>query len=160
MFDHFSRTQHIPTALIRLNYATELRYGVMVDMAQKVWAGETIDLAMGAFNAIWQGDANAMTLAAFGHVASPPFVLNVAGPELLSVRATCESFGRLMNKPVTFAGTESPDALISNGQLGHQLFGYPRVPVPTMMRWIAAWVMSGGASLGKPTHFETRDGKY
>ena len=160
MFDHFSRTLKIPTALIRLNYATELRYGVMVDMAQKVFAGETIDLSMGAFNAIWQGDANAMTLGAFGHVTSPPFVLNVAGPELLSVRATCEEFGRLMNKPVTFAGNESPDALISNGQLGHKLFGYPRVPVPTLMRWIAAWVMSGGASLGKPTHFETRDGKY
>jgi nucleoside-diphosphate-sugar epimerase len=160
MFEHFSRTLKIPTALIRLNYATELRYGVMVDMAQKVFAGETIDLAMGSFNAIWQGDANGMTLASFAHVASPPFVLNVAGPELLSVRAVCEEFGRLMNKPVTFTGTESPDALISNGQLGHRLFGYPRVPVAAMMRWIATWVMSGGASLGKPTHFETRDGKY
>ena len=160
MFDHFSRTLKIPTALIRLNYATELRYGVMVDMAQRVWADGTIDLAMGAFNAIWQGDANAMTLAAFGHVSSPPFVLNVAGPETLSVRAVCEEFGELMDKSVTFSGTEATDALISNGRVGHRLFGYPRVPISTLMRWIAAWVMSGGASLGKPTHFETRDGKY
>lgn len=160
MFDHFSRTLHAAVSLIRLNYATELRYGVMVDMAQKVWAGETIDLSMGSFNAIWQGDANAMTLGSFAHVSSPPFVLNVAGPEMLSVRSVCEEFRRLMNKPVTFAGCESPDALISNGQLGHRLFGYPRVAIGTLMRWIAAWVSAGGASLGKPTHFETRDGKY
>jgi len=160
MFEHFSRTLRVPVSLIRLNYATELRYGVMVDMAQKVWTGETIDLSMGSFNAIWQGDANAMTLASFSHVSTPPFVLNVAGPELLSVRGVCEEFGRLMGKPVNFTGCESPDALISNGQLGHRLFGYPRVPVATMMRWIAGWVSAGGASLGKPTHFETRDGKY
>jgi nucleoside-diphosphate-sugar epimerase len=160
MFEHFSRTLKVPTALIRLNYATELRYGVMVDMARKVWAGETIDLAMGSFNAIWQGDANAMTLASFAHATTPPFVLNVAGPELLSVRRVCEEFGQLMNKPPTFTGVEASDALISNGQLGHRLFGYPRVPVQTMMKWIADWIMAGGASLGKPTHFEARDGKY
>jgi hypothetical protein len=160
MFDHFSRVNVTPTALIRLNYATEMRYGVLVDMAQKVFRGEEMDLSMGSFNAIWQGDANAMTLAAFGHVASPPFVLNVAGPEILSVRRVCEAFGRLMNKTPKFSGAEAPDALISNGQLGHRLFGYPRVSVGQMMEWIAHWVMSGGASLGKPTHFEARDGRY
>jgi hypothetical protein len=115
MFEHFSRTLKIPVALIRLNYATELRYGVMVDMAQKVWAGETIDISMGHFNAIWQGDANAMTLASFSHVATPPFVLNVAGPELLNMRKVCQEFGRLMSKPPKFVGAEAPDALISNG---------------------------------------------
>jgi len=160
MFDHFSRVNVTPTALIRLNYATEMRYGVLVDMAQKVFRGEEMDLSMGSFNAIWQGDANAMTLASFAHVASPPFVLNVAGPEILSVRRVCEEFGRLMNKKPKLVGTEAPDALISNGQLGHRLFGYPRVSVGQMMGWIAQWVMSGGASLGKPTHFEARDGKY
>ena len=160
MFDHFSRVNKTPVALIRLNYATEMRYGVMVDMASKVWKGEEIDVSMGSFNAIWQGDANAMTLASFDQVASPPFVLNVAGPELLSVRRVCEEFGRLMKKAVKFAGIESSDALISNGQLGHRLFGYPRVSAQRMMGWIADWVMSGGSSLGKPTHFETRDGKY
>jgi hypothetical protein len=160
MFEHFSRTLKIPAALIRLNYATELRYGVMVDMAQKVWSGESIDVSMGHFNAIWQGDANAMTLASFSHVATPPFVLNVAGPELLSTRKVCEEFGRLMNKPPRFVGTEATDALISNGSLCHKLFGFPRVTAAQMMQWIASWVMAGGASLGKPTHFETRDGKY
>jgi nucleoside-diphosphate-sugar epimerase len=160
MFEHFSRVNKTPTALIRLNYATEMRYGVLVDVAQKVWQGAEIDAAMGCLNAIWQGDANAMTLAAFDHVASPPFILNVAGPELLSLRRVAEEFSRLMDKPVKVVGEEAPDALISNGQLGHRLFGYPRVTAQQMMQWIAAWVMSGGTSLGKPTHFETRDGKF
>lgn len=160
MFDHFSRVNKTATALIRLNYATEMRYGVLVDLAQKVFAGTEIDVAMGSLNAIWQGDANAMTLAAFDHVASPPFILNVAGPELLSVRKTAEEFGRLMNKTPKIVGTEATDALVSNGQLGHRLFGYPRVSAGHMIRWIAHWVSTGGASLGKPTHFEARDGKY
>ena len=160
MFEHFSRVNGTLVAVIRLNYATEMRYGVLVDVAGKVFNDQEIDLAMGCLNAIWQGDANAMTLAAFGHVASPPFILNVAGPELLSLRSVAEEFGRLMNKPPRFTGAEAPDALISNGQLGHRLFGYPAVPAQQMLRWIAQWVSSGGASLGKPTHFEARDGKY
>jgi len=160
MFDHFSRTNRTKVALIRLNYATEMRYGVLVDVAHKIAAGKEIDLSMGNLNAIWQGDANAMSLAAFAHVAAPPFVLNVAGPEQLSLRRVAEDLGRLMGKPVRFTGTESPDALLSNGQLGHQLFGYPRVPAAKMLEWIAQWVTSGGATLGKPTHFEARDGKY
>ena len=160
MFDHFSRVNKTPTALIRLNYATEMRYGVLVDLAQKIWAGTEVDVSMGSLNAIWQGDANAMTLAALEHVASPPFILNVAGPELLSVRKVAEEIGRLMNKSPKLVGTEATDALISNGQLGHRLFGYPRVTIQHMITWIANWVMAGGASLGKPTHFETRDGKY
>jgi nucleoside-diphosphate-sugar epimerase len=160
MFEHFSRVNGTPTALIRLNYATEMRYGVLVDVAQKVFAGEEIDLAMGAFNAIWQGDANAMSLACLDHCASPPFILNVAGPEMLSLRRCAETFAALMNKPLKIRGVESSDALISNGQLGHRKFGYPRVPIQQLMSWIAEWVMSGGSSLGKPTHFEARDGKY
>jgi nucleoside-diphosphate-sugar epimerase len=160
IFEHFSRANGTPVALIRLNYATETRYGVLVDLAQKIFAGKEIDLSMGCLNAIWQGDANAMSLAALGHVASPPFILNVSGPELLSVRRVCEDFGRLLDKPVNFTGKEAADALLSNGQLGHKLFGYPRVTAQRMMQWIAGWVMSGGTSLGKPTHFEARDGKY
>jgi hypothetical protein len=160
MFEHFSRINKTPVALIRLNYATELRYGVLFDMAQKVWREEPIDVSMGSFNAVWQGDANAMSLAALEHAASPPFILNVAGPELLSMRRACETFGRIMNKTPQLLGIEAGDALISNGQLGHRLFGYPRVPIATLMQWIAGWIMSGGESLGKPTHFETRDGKY
>lgn len=160
MFEHFSRVYSTPVALIRLNYSTELRYGVLVDVAKRVWAGETIDLAMGNFNAIWQADANSMTLAAFDHVSSPPFILNVAGPETLSMRVVCERYASLMGKPLKISGTEAGDALLSNGQLGHRLYGYPRVSADQMMVWIAQWVMSGGKDIGKPTHFEARDGKY
>src|SRR5207244_2209639 len=122
---------------LRLNYAVELRYGVLVDVALQVQAGRPIDLAMGHFNAVWQGDANAWALCAFDHVASPPCVLNLAGPELLSVRRVSEEFGRLLDRPVTFAGHESADAFLSNAQTAHRLFGYPRVGVQQVMHWIA-----------------------
>ena len=160
MFEHFSRVNATPTSLIRLNYATEMRYGVLVDIAQKVWAEQEIDVAMGCFNAIWQGDANAMTLGTFDHVSSPPMVLNVSGPDLISVRRAGEEFGRMMKKTPKLVSCEASDSLISNCQRAHRLFGYPRMTLQQMMQWIADWVMSGGTSLGKPTHFEARDGKY
>jgi hypothetical protein len=160
IFEHFSRTFHMPMALLRLNYATEMRYGVLVDLAQRVHSGQSIDLTMGHLNAIWQADANAMALCAFDHVSSPPFVVNIAGPELVSVRRISELMGRLLDKPVTFRGSEAPDALLSNGQLGHRLFGYPRLGLQQMLVWIADWVKRGGESLGKPTHFEVRDGQF
>jgi nucleoside-diphosphate-sugar epimerase len=160
MFEYFSKTDNTPVAIIRLNYATEMRYGVMVDLAGKVWRGEPISLAMGHFNVIWQGDANAMALEALGHAGSPAFVLNVAGPEMLSVRGVCEEFGQLMNKQVRFVGSESLDALLNNGTLGHNLFGYPRISAKQMIQWIADWIMNGRATIGKPTHFEARDGKF
>jgi nucleoside-diphosphate-sugar epimerase len=158
--EYCSGTWDMPMALLRLNYATELRYGVLVDLAQRVLAGQPVDVSMGYFNALWQADANAMSLCAFGHLASPPFVVNIAGPELLSVRRLGEQFGQLLGRSVSFQGTEAADAFISNGQLGHRLFGYPRVPVGQMVRWIADWLQRGGATLGKPTHFEARDGRY
>jgi nucleoside-diphosphate-sugar epimerase len=160
IYEHFSRTLPIPMVLLRLNYATEMRYGVLVDIARRVQQGQAVDLSMGHLNALWQGDANAQALAAFGYVASPPFVVNLAGPELLSVRRVAELFGQLLDQRVVFQGIESPDALLSNGQLGHRLFGYPRVPVQQVIRWIADWVRRGGSNLGKPTHFEVRDGKF
>ncbi len=160
IFEHFSSSLSIPMAIIRLNYASEMRYGVIVDLAQKVWAGETIDVAMGHANVIWQGDANAMTLAAFDHVSTPPLMLNVAGPEIVRVREVCAAYGRLMDKPVKFTGTEASDALINNAQLGYGLSGRPRVSLDQQLKWTAHWVMSGGASLGKPTYFEARDGKF
>jgi nucleoside-diphosphate-sugar epimerase len=158
--EYCSRTWDIPLALLRLNYANELRYGVLVDLAQRVLAGQPIDVSMGYLNAVWQADANAMTLCAFDHASNPPFVVNLAGPELLSVRRVAQQFGALFNRPVTITGTEASDAFISNGQLGHRLFGYPRVPVAQMITWIADWLQRGGATLGKPTHFEARDGLY
>ena len=160
MFEHFSRVNGTPTALLRLNYSTEMRYGVLVDIAQKVFAGEEVDLSMGVFNAIWQGDANAMSLGCLEHVASPPLVINIVAPELLSVRRVAEEFAALMNRPLRTRGVEATDALFSSGELCQRTFGYPRVPAARMIPWIADWVMRGGASLGKPTHFEARDGKY
>ncbi len=160
IFEHFSRTLDIPMALIRLNYAVEMRYGVLADLAQRVLMGEAIDLAMGAVNVIWQADANAMALRAFEHLYSPPFLLNVAGPEMLSIRRVGEQLGELMNKPVAFEGEEASQALLSNGQLGHHLYGYPRVGVRQVIEWTADWTLRGRPSLGKPTHFETRDGKF
>jgi nucleoside-diphosphate-sugar epimerase len=160
ILEHFSRTYSIPMVLLRLNYATEMRYGVLVDLAQRVWAGRPVDVTMGHLNAIWQADASATALAALAHAATPPLVLNVAGPELLSVRRVAAQFGALLGRPVTLEGAESPDALLSNAQLAHRLFGYPRVSAAQLIHWIADWVRRGGESLGKPTHFEVRDGKF
>ena len=160
IFDHFSRTLKIPLSLIRLNYSTELRYGVLHDLAQQIQRGDPIDLSTGSVNVIWQTDANAMALQAFNHVSTPPFVLNVSGPELLSVRRVSEELARCLNKDVKFVGSESENALLNNGQLGHRLYGYPQVSVQQAIRWTADWVKRGGAGLGKPTHFETRNGKF
>jgi len=160
MFEHFSRTHQIPMAILRLNYACEMRYGVLVDLAQQVWAGQTIDLNMGHFNTIWQADANAAALAVFAHLTTPPLVVNLAGPELLSVRRVCERLGELMQRPVTFTGTEGHEAYLSNGQRGQALFGYPRVGVEQMLRWVADWIREDGPLLGKPTHFDNRRGDF
>jgi nucleoside-diphosphate-sugar epimerase len=160
VFEHFSRTDGTAVALIRLNYATEMRYGVLVDLAQRVLAGETIDVSMGNLNCIWQADANAMSIRAFDHVSSPPAVLNVTGPEVVSVRRACEQLAALMDTTVKFGGAESPTAYLNNAQLAVRLFGYPRVPLGQVIRWTADWVKRGGPSLGKPTHFEARDGKF
>jgi nucleoside-diphosphate-sugar epimerase len=160
VFEHFSRSLGIPVGLIRLNYACDLRYGVLVDLAQQIAAGETVDLSMGYFNTIWQGDANAMVLRAFDHVAVPPFVVNVTGPEMLSVRSVSERLARLMNNPVRFTGTEPASALLSNSHRGLELLGPPRVSADQLIEWVAYWVARGGRTLGKPTHFDVRDGRF
>lgn len=160
IFQHFSLTNGTPVTLFRLNYSNEMRYGVLVDVARKVWAGEPVDVTMGVANVIWQADANAMALASLDNASSPAFVVNAAGPEMVSIRRAATQFGELMGKEVTITGCEAPDGILSNGQLGHSLFGYPRVGVWQLMQWIAAWTMRGGESLGKPTHFEARDGKF
>ena len=160
IFQHFSNTLGIPVSIIRLNYAVELRYGVLVDIAQKIYSGQPVDVSNGYVNVIWQTDANAMTLQSFDKASVPPFVLNVSGPDFLSVRKVAEEFGEMMGKQPIIEGVESRDALLSNGSLGHRLFGQPSVTAKQMMELIADWVTSGGASIGKPTHFETRNGKF
>jgi len=160
IFEHFSRQYGIPLVLLRLNYATELRYGVLVDVARRVFTDQPIDLEMGHLNAIWQGDANAAALQAFTLTACPPRVLNIAGPELLGVRRLAEQFGRLFGKNVSFRGSEASEAFLSNAQAAHRHFGKARVSAVQMVEWIAAWVQAGGEHLDKPTQFEVRDGSY
>lgn len=160
VFEYFSRSFGIPLVLIRLNYACELRYGVLVDLARGVWNRESIDLSMGHFNTIWQGDANAMALRAFDHLAVPARVINVTGSETLSVRWVCEQFGQLMNRSVRFTGTEADTALLSDARRGLELLGSRRVLTDQLIAWVADWVMHGGRSLDKPTHFESREGRF
>jgi len=132
----------------------------LMDLAQLVLAGKPVPLAMGHFCAIWQSDAAAMSLQSLAHVASPPLVLNIAGPELFSVRSVAEEFGQRMGKSVRFDGVEGEDALICNSRKAMQLFGYPRVSTGQMVTWIADWAVRGGESLAKPTHFENRAGDF
>lgn len=160
MFQYMSRAYDIPMVLLRLNYASEMRYGVLLDLAQQIAAGEPIDLSMGYVNVIWQADANAMTLCALADACTPPRCVNIAGPEMLSVRQVCLELGRLLDKPVMFAGQEGSGALVSNGRLGHERYGLPRVGADQLLCWIAAWVRQGRPTLGKPTHFQARDGTF
>jgi len=160
IFEHFSRANRTRMSILRLNYSTELRYGVLVDIAQRVYTGHAVPLSMGYLNAIWQGDACAMSLQSLACASVPPFVVNIAGPELLSVRRVAERFGEWLQKPVRFEGRESDDALLSNARQADDLFGRPRVDAERMIAWIADWVARGGETLAKPTHFEERSGRF
>lgn len=160
IFEYFSRINGTRCAIMRLNYANEMRYGVLTDIARKVWSDRPITLEMGAFNAIWQGDANARALGLFAHCAAPPFTINVTGPETISVRYAAECFGHMFGKTPIFMGMESDNALLSNAAQSQHLFGYPTVSLDQMMIWIGHWTQQGGPLLGKPTHFEVRDGRF
>jgi dTDP-4-dehydrorhamnose reductase len=160
IFEHFSRTNHTKMSILRLNYAVELRYGVLVDIAERVFKGQVVPLSMGYLNAIWQGDASAMSLQTLGHASEPPFVINLAGPEVLNVRRVAEEFGERLHKPVRLEGEALGDALLSNANRAYKLFGHPRVGTEQMMTWIADWVSRGGETLAKPTHFEDRSGRF
>jgi hypothetical protein len=160
IFEHFSRRNETRISMLRLNYSTELRYGVLVDIARRVYAGDPVPLSMGYLNAIWQGDACAMSLQSLACASVPSFVINIAGPELLSVRRVAEQFGELWHKPVRFEGEESGDALLSDAKRAYDLFGRPRVDAEQMIRWIADWVAGGGETLARPTHFEERSGRF
>jgi len=160
MFEYGSNRWGTKAALLRLNYAIDLRYGVLVDIALAVFRGRPIDLQMGMVNVIWQGDANSMCLRSFGHCASPPLVLNITGPETISVREAAWQFGRRFGKEPVFTGQESSSALLNNSARAFQLFGYPRVTTGELMDWVAEWVEAGRPVLNKPTHFGTRDGQF
>jgi len=160
LFEHGSLKHQTKMALIRLNYAVELRYGVLVDIAMKVKKEIPIDLSMGYFNIIWQGDANNMVLQSLGHVQSPPNIINITGFEILSVKTVAEEFGKRMDMKPVFSGRESETALLSNPQKAYELFGPPEVSVSTLLDWITDWILHGKEILNKPTKFEVRDGKY
>jgi nucleoside-diphosphate-sugar epimerase len=160
MFRYCSRTRATPGRLIRLNYAIDMRYGVLHDVASRVLAGTPINLATGYVNVIWQGDANAMVLRAFGHCTVPTSPLNVSGPETVSIRWLAETFGRRLGKPPVFAGVEAPEAWLVNTAQATRLFGYPSVPLGKLVDWTADWVERGMPSLGKDTHYDVRDGVF
>lgn len=155
-----SREQGLRALVYRLNYAVDLRYGTLVDIARKVFAGEAVDLTMGFVNAIWQGDANSYALRSLELCSSPPAVLNVTGPERISVRETAEWFGSTFGRPPRFLNSEGPVALLSDSSRCRARLGDPVVPLSTLRRWVAHWVQAGGSTLGKPTHFEVTDGRY
>lgn len=164
VFEHYCKQYQIPTAIIRLNYACDLRYGVLVDLAQKIFAGEPIDLSMSSFNTIWQGDVNDMALRCFEELDNTPIgtplLLNITGPETLNVREVAEKLGeRLRTKP-KFTGTESNTALVSDASRALKLFGEPIVSTAELIDWVGDWIVLGGDTLNKPTHFESRDGNF
>ena len=160
IFDYYSSRNGTPIALIRLFYALDLRYGVLFDIAKRVFTGEPIDLATGYFNCIWQGDANEMIIRALSLVGSPPYALNLTSPARFSVRQVAQEFSHLMGKYAILEGVETDSALLGNTEKLTAILGEPGTPWDWAMRWTADWVMMGGSSLSKPTHFETRNGKY
>ncbi len=160
IFEHASRDRGLPVAILRLNYAVDLRYGVLVDIARRVQSGAPVPVTMGSANVIWQGDANAAALRSLALASSPPTILNLTGPERLSVREAAEWFGRRLGRAPVFEGREADDALLSDASRAHALFGPPRVPLATLMEWVATWLERGGRLLDRPTKFETRDGEF
>ncbi len=160
VFEYFSRKNGTPLVNFRLNYAIDLRYGILLEVAKAVKEREPIDLNMGLVNVIWQGDANEMAIRSLLHCDSPPKTFNITGPESVSIRWLAERFGEAFGIRPVFTGEEQATALLSNASASHALLGYPRVSLREMMCWTADWVEIGGNTLGKPTHFQERGGVF
>ncbi len=160
MFEYGSIKNSTPTTLIRLNYAVEPRYGVLVDIAVKVKNNLPLDLSMGYFNVIWQGDANDLVLRSLDYATSPVKIFNITGEETLSVRVVATAFGKLFGMKPRFVGEEAKTALLSYSGLAFSLLGKPRVPIHKVIEWVADWILKERKLLDIPTHFEIRDGKY
>ena len=160
MYEYYAQALGIPVAILRLNYATELRYGVLIDIAAKVLAGERLPLEMGYLNAVWLGDANAMALRCLELAEIPARAINMTGPDVISVRKMAEKVGQLAGKEALFDGGELPTALLSQATHNYPQIGDPHITLETMIRWSVEWLQQGGQSLGKPTKFQVTDGKF
>jgi nucleoside-diphosphate-sugar epimerase len=160
VFEYFSWKYGIPMVHFRLNYAIEMRYGVLLEIARAVRERRPIDLRMGQVNVIWQGDANEMAIRSLLHCQSPPKILNVTGPENVSVRWLARQFGVRFGVEPIFEHEEADSALLSNASEAHRLFGYPRVTLRQMIDWTAQWLQVGGVTYDKPTHFQEREGAF
>jgi nucleoside-diphosphate-sugar epimerase len=159
VFEHASRERETRCLLFRLFYAVDLRYGTLVDLARRVQAGEPVDLRAGHVNALWQGDASSYAMRALSLCETPPETLVVTGPEVVSVREAAKGFARRFGRPVRFLGQPGP-ALLGDPSRCVALLGAPELELARLLDWVAAWVESGGRSLGKPTHFEATDGRF
>lgn len=160
ILEYFSRKNQTPMLIYRLNYALDLRYGVLNDIAQLVIDEREIDLGMGFVNVIWQGDANEYAIRCLHQTATPPRILNITGSEKLSVRKVAETMGKLLAKTPKFVGQETETALLNDARVAHQLFGPPKVSAHQLIEWTVAWITSGGNRLKKPTHFQEREGNF
>jgi len=162
VFEHYAATRGTRVAIMRLNYAIDLRYGVLADLAQRIAAGVPVPLAMGHVNVIWQRDANSAALELLPHTATPPLVVNVTGTRVLSVRSLAEELGKRLGKVPRFEGSEARDALLSDASRMVELLGasVETMPLDRMLDWVADWIAAGRPTLGKPTHFEARDGAF
>lgn len=160
VFAYFSRKNSTPMFIYRLNYANDVAYGVLLEIAKSVKEEGEIDLSMGNVNVIWQGDANEIAIRALLHCSTPPRVVNVTGPEMISVRWLANEFGKIFGKSPKFSGIESSDALLSSAAECFKLFGYPNVSLKQMVELIGCWVAEGGKTINKPTHFQERKGEF
>lgn len=160
VFEYASQVLGTKVFAYRLNYAVDLRYGVLYDIARKVWAEEPVSLETPCFNCIWQGDANEIAIRGLLLAESPVRRMNITGPEIVSVQYAAEMFGNLFHKPVQFTGVPGEKSLLNNSAQCLAAFGYPRVSIETLIEWQAQWMLDGGRNLGKPTHFEERKGSF
>jgi len=160
IFEHFAKTAGTPTLIYRLNYALDLRYGVLNDIGQKIWKGIPIDLSMGHVNIIWQGDANEFAIRSLLHCKSPAAFLNITGSEVLAVKELALKIGSHMGKEPIFENTPQKTALLNDASLSFKLFGPATISADQMCQWTAEWIQQGGAQLNKPTHFQQREGKF
>lgn len=160
LFEFFSERYGIRVCLLRLNYAIDLRYGVLLDIGSNVFAGRPVNLSMSHVNAIWQGDANSVCLRSFSLCQSPPAVLNLTGPEVLAVHDIALRFGELLGRPPVFEGQAADTALLNNAGRCHRLFGYPSVTADELIEWTAHWIQTSGPTWNKPTHFDAREGRF